>query len=544
MDWLIETGVYSKIIGDWRPKCMDYERIKKQANEILENGAAECSYIEYKASASQLDKILKTICAYGNNYYNNDIQYIFVGIEETNNENNKATPILPILGIEEGRIEKAKNSLNSLRPFLYPNVQYELITNEIGGRKYILLVVQRQTGGPFMVSDRAERDKKIHLKAGRYVRVEADSRLARVDEEFDLLRKFSNYHFSSISNTDATVDDLDGDCLREYISRTSNRGINESMNKTELAQMLEIVDKNDPTNRRIKNYGVLMFAFHPENFIAYSYTELIVDMFGTKRKMESKRFHGPIWKQYYTVLNYISDNYLNYITLREEGVADNRVVSNFTYVALEELLANVYVHNNYENGKPIQIYVSEREINIVNYNKPLPPLKISDLNERTFFNERDTENPEVRDMFKALGIIESFGTGIGEAKRSMEANGSPSLYYKQFDVNTNVTSVVLPVNEEYFAIKNGGNPQIKQGIEHETLVLKAKVKDSGYTQKIKDNIMLLYNTIGSEVFGNARVMEILNCSESTATTYIKRMNNEIEIIAHVEGQGKGKYKFL
>lgn len=523
---------------------MDYERIKKQANEILNSGAAECSYIEYKASALQLDKILKTICAYGNNYYNNDIQYIFIGIEETNDENNKATPKLPILGIEEGHLEKAKNSLNSLRPYLYPNVQYEIITNEIDGKKYVLLVVLRQTGGPFMVSDRAERDKKIHLKAGRYIRIESDSRLARVDEEFDLLRKFSNYHFSSISNTDATVDDLDGDCLREYISRTSSRSISEEMNKQELAKMLEIVEKNDPMNRRIKNYGVLMFAFHPEQFIPYTYTELIVDMFGTKRKMESKRFYGPIWKQYYTVLNYINDNYLNSITLREEGIADNRRISNFTYVALEELLANVFVHNNYENGKPIQIYISDREINIVNYNKPLPPLKISDLNERTLFNERDTENPEVRDMFKALGIIESFGTGIGEAKRSMESNGSPLLYYKEFDVNANVTSVVIPVNEEYYAIKQGINPQKKQGIEHETLVLKMKVKESGYNKKIKDNIMLLYNTIGTEIFGNARIMEILNCSESTATTYIKRLNNELEVIAPVDGQGKGKYRFL
>ena len=99
--------------------------------------------------------------------------------------------------------------------------------------------------------------------------------------------------------------------------------------------------------------------------------------------------------------------------------------------------------------------MSEKQINIVNYNKPLPPIRISDLNERTFFNERDTENPEIRDMFKALGIIESFGTGIGEAKRSMWENGSSDLFYKTFDVNDNVTSVVIPVNEEYYEIKNG-----------------------------------------------------------------------------------------
>lgn len=100
----------------------------------------------------------------------------------------------------------------------------------------------------------------------------------------------------------------------------------------------------------------------------------------------------------------------------------------------------------------------------MNYNRPLPPLKIQDLNERTFFNERDTENPEIRDMFKALGIIESFGTGIGEAKRALEENGSPALYYKIFDITDNVTSVVVPVNEEYMEIKNDTNPRKKMGL--------------------------------------------------------------------------------
>ena len=522
---------------------MDYEKIKRRANEILDSGNAECSYIEYKASENQLDKILKTICAYGNNYYDNDVQFIFIGVEEINDERHKAIPKLPIKGMDEGSLEKAKNTLNSLRPYLYPNVKYELLTNEWNEKKYILIVVNRQTGGPFMVSEKAEYDKKIHLKAGRYVRIESDSRLARVDEEYDLLRKFANYHFSSISSTEVTLDDLDIERMREYISRTSDRGISGTLGKLEIARSLNILDKNDPSEKHIKNYAVLMFAPDPQRFIPYSYTELVIDMFGTKRKMESRKFTGPIWIQYRNVVNFINDNYLNTITLREDGKAENRKISNFTYVALEELFANAIVHNIYENAKPIQVYISEREINIVNYNKPMPPLKIRDLNERTIFNERDTENPEIRDMFKALGIIESFGTGIGEAKRSLEDNGSPALYYKLFETNDNVTSVVIPVNEEYYAIKQGTNPQKKLGIEDETLIFKKKINDSGYSQKIKNNIMMLYNEIGVEIFGNKRVMEVLKCSESTATSYIKRLNEELEVITSVEGQGKGKYKF-
>ena len=49
--------------------------------------------------------------------------------------------------------------------------------------------------------------------------------------------------------------------------------------------------------------------------------------------------------------------------------------------------------------------------------------------------------------------------------------------------------------------------------------------------------------LGNEVFGNSKVSEILDCSKTTATKYIKRMSEELKIIAKVERAGKGKYKF-
>ena len=55
--------------------------------------------------------------------------------------------------------------------------------------------------------------------------------------------------------------------------------------------------------------------------------------------------------------------------------------------------------------------------------------------------------------------------------------------------------------------------------------------------------MKLYEEIGTEVFGNSRVVEIIGCSEVTATSYLKRMEDELKIIVPVEGMGKGKYKF-
>ena len=523
---------------------MNYEQIKKRANEILCNREPECSYIEYKASSKQFDKLLKTLCAYGNNYYDNDIQYIFIGVEEANNAEEKAVPLLPIKGVSKGELEKCRNDINSLRPFLYPNVRFEIIANRYEEKDYLLVVVTRQTGGPFMVSDRAEHNKKIKLKAGRYVRIEAETRLAKIVEEYDLMRKFSDYHFSSLPNNDATADDLNLDFIREYISKTSDRRVMGNMSKEELCMALGLLDRNDPAGKRVKNFALLMFCDNPEHFIPYAYAEIIVDMFGTKRKMQSKTFTGPIWKQYQAIVKYINDNYLDTLVLRSDSKEENRRLSNYTFTSVEELVANAIVHNNYENRKAVQIYVSETMINIVNYNSPLPPLQISDLNNRSFFNERDTENPEIRDMFKKLGIIESFGTGIGEAKRSLKKNGSPDLFYKEFEGNANVTSVVIPVNKEYLQLKNEGKPKKELGIESQTQVVKQKIMNSVFSEKVRRNIIAIYDETAGGVFGNSDICDILKCSETTATTYIKKMLTELKIIKPVTGKGKGKYCFI
>ena len=67
--------------------------------------------------------------------------------------------------------------------------------------------------------------------------------------------------------------------------------------------------------------------------------------------------------------------------------------------------------------------------------------------------------------------------------------------------------------------------------------------DSGYSNKIKQNILMIYKEIGTEVFGNSRVVEVIGCSEVTATSYLKRMRDELKIIVPVEGLGKSKYRF-
>ena len=87
-------------------------------------------------------------------------------------------------------------------------------------------------------------------------------------------------------------------------------------------------------------------------------------------------------------------------------------------------------------------------------------------------------------------------------------------------------------------------PKEKLWIDGETKEVKDRIARSGYAEKIKRNMVLIYDSFGTEIFGNSQIVQVLHCSEVTATTYIRRLHEELQLIAPVSGQGKGKYKFL
>lgn len=62
------------------------------------------------------------------------------------------------------------------------------------------------------------------------------------------------------------------------------------------------------------------------------------------------------------------------------------------------------------------IYVYPDRITFVNHNRPVPPVTIEALNTKITFDDRKYINPEIKDMFFALHLIESYGSGIRRAK--------------------------------------------------------------------------------------------------------------------------------
>ena len=173
---------------------------------------------------------------------------------------------------------------------------YHLLQDQLDDRFYIILAVEPGNDGPYETDERAEKDKKIGLKAGRYIRIRRDSRKPNKREEFELLKKFADFHFTSELNETATLDDLNYEYMKEYLVRTNAAQDVRALSKLDMARSMNLISESDYGGLRAKNFAVLMFADRPADFIPYAYVQVIREAVGTD-KMEGKIFDGPIWIQ-------------------------------------------------------------------------------------------------------------------------------------------------------------------------------------------------------------------------------------------------------
>ncbi|WP_318028600.1 RNA-binding domain-containing protein [Mycoplasmopsis gallinacea] len=396
------------------------------------------------------DKILKTACAFANNLMNNEINLLFIGIEEVDDENTgeKAIPKRPITGIDESQIESTENELKKILSNIRPTINYEIISDKIDDKPYLIVAIEGNSSGSYRTTDVAEKKKGIKLKAGKYVRKERDTKLATPLEENELNRKFSNYHFSSSLNSTATINDLNYEYMKEYLVQTRAKEDVINLSKLEMANCLGLVSNSDYGGYRAKNFAVLMFANKPKEFIDGASVNIIREVEGTD-KMTSKEFDGPIWIQVQQAIEYFKSNILESYTIRKDNKIEHEIIYNFPLPAFEEIITNAVLHKDYDKREYVGVYVRKDEISFVNHNRPLPPVTIDDLKTKKSFDTRKYLNTEIKDMFFALKLIESYGSGIKRAKESLEKNGSPELEFYPQNENDDYTQVIIKIHPEF-----------------------------------------------------------------------------------------------
>ncbi|WP_275112286.1 winged helix-turn-helix transcriptional regulator [Massilimicrobiota sp. An142] len=173
------------------------------------------------------------------------------------------------------------------------------------------------------------------------------------------------------------------------------------------------------------------------------------------------------------------------------------------------------------------MYVYKDRIEFINHNRPVPPLTTKDLNEKDYFADRQYANPPIKEMFFALNLIESYGSGIRRAKEALEKNKSPKMRFLPEDTDMDYTLVTVPINNEFLKIKSTEIKDIERIAKDLTVI------ESQILQIIKENPKISIN----------KLSEKISKSPTTTKRYLRNLV-ENQIIERENGNKKGAWIFL
>ena len=184
----------------------------------------------------------------------------------------------------------------------------------------------------------------------------------------------------------------------------------------------------------------------------------------------------------------------------------------------QEIIVNAVTHRSYSiSGTDIQVKMFDDRIVVESPGK-LPGLVRTDNIRHTHFSR----NPRIAEFLKAYNFVKEYGEGVNRMCNELEKAGlrNPGYRCNAFMLQTIIRNIKI-VDEN----------------------AKSAIKEKNYKEPTQRNIVQVYDLIdGNQIFGTREIVEILNCSSSTAREIMSKLR-EIKVVREIKGKGKGKYRF-
>ncbi len=408
-------------------------------NDLLNSRVVESTRIEFKSDWNP-NPIIHTICAFANDIDNVGGGYIIVGVEEEN-----GSPIFPIKGIEQNRIDGILKELvglcHCIEPLYNPIVEAVLYDD-----KYVIVIwVTGGYGRPYKASKDVFSEKANKLY---YIRKFSSTVVASPIEEKELFYVSTDIPFDDRPNLLADVNDLDIALMRAHLKEIGSDLYEHAlkMNTLDIARNMQLLS-GPPENLKPLNVGILMFTECPDKYFKYARIEIVDIPDPTGTNMTEKIFIGPIQRQLKDALAYIKNYAISEKIIKDPNLAEARRIFNYPYAAVEEILANAVYHRSYQINEPITVRISPNSIEITSF--PGFDRSISDENIKNYnIRARVYRNRRIGDFLKELKLIEGRNTGFPNAIKSLHDNGSEYPIF-EMDENRMFLSVTIPIHPAF-----------------------------------------------------------------------------------------------
>lgn len=429
------------------------DKLPINIDDLLRLRTIEGERVEYKAGWNA-PAVLRTVCAFANDFHNLGGGYILLGVEERNGR-----PLLPPKGLDPEGIEKIQQELLRLgHSAIQPQYHPLTAVYEVEDRNILVLWAPGGETRPYKA--------RTSLAQGGtdwayYIRRYSSTVRARGADERELLSLAATVPFDDRYHQAASLDDLSRRLIEQFLGDVGSDLAREVEISTEyLGRRMNVVG-GPPEACFPKNVGLLFFNETPHRFFPATQIDVVwfPDGAGGDR-FEEKEFRGPLSVILRDAIDFIQRNYLKETVVKHPERPEAERFWNFPIGAIEEALVNAVYHRSYEEREPVEVRVTQEELTVLSFPGPDRSIHMEDLRAGRAISRR-YRNRRIGEFLKELDLAEGRSTGIPKILRAMRENGSPVPTFESDEDRTSFL-VRLPLHAQV-------NPELTEHeTEHET----------------------------------------------------------------------------
>jgi len=414
-------------------------------DDLIHARSVESVRREFKKSWSEpaLEQVIRTICAFANDFLNLNGGYVVIGLEERN-----GLPVLPPHGLEGENLDEMQKEIQGQCKRFNPDYQPLISPELFQGKPIMVIWAPAGETRPYQAPQFRRDSERTY-----YVRLGSETVEAKDDILTQLIQMTAKVPFDDRRNTSVTIDAVSPALVRNYLFDVKSDLVAAESNiaDAELYRKLRICSRTNE-HEVPKNVALLFFTHDPAEYFSGARIEVV--QFGDDAGgdlIEEKIFRGPLHVQIRQVKDYL--NGLSTTMIRKiPGQAEAERTVAFPYEAMEEAVVNAVYHRSYEDAyEPIKIYLFPNRMEITSYPGPVAGLEMRHLQAGVSLPAVPNRNRRIGEFLKELKLAEGRGTGIPKIFRKMKENGSLSPVF-EFDAARTYFRVIFPAHPQYIVI--------------------------------------------------------------------------------------------
>lgn len=420
-----------------------------------------------------------------------------------------------IIGIDDNVLFEMQDKVASIiTDYCNPNILPEIYGVNIENKLVLVIEVVRGNLRPYYLKNPGKVD-------GTYIRIGATNRVAGPETINELERQKRHISYDEEIYHDHPLDELDLTPLTERFVK-----LGKPLDREKL-QNLKLIKPDNGTYHPTHALMILLGKFPHCTVKCARFKGTTMDVF-----IDKKEYSGDV----FSVLENTRQFVLNHINL---GAHIEGLYRKDTYeipeVALREALVNAIIHRDYVNrGRDIKVGVYDDVVNIVSPGGLPNNITMEDV----LGGRSETRNRVIANVFKELGLIEQWGSGISRIINSCIAYGlqTPAIEEKNdfmdieiFRPRTTAGELPRPITTDYDRLRTITDDYGRLTKEEKQLLLHLLDHDSITRREAVSLLNLGKSKVHEVVTGLLDKQLIVRKGQGRSTFYVlkeKEVDNE------------------